>query len=145
MYRYVKILVLCVSAVFILSGCAIDGPKYSDMKAAMTPVGPDTSRIYFYRLAETVGSPFQPSVILNGNDVGTSTPGGFFYVDRPPGSYEAYLSNEKEKIVKFTLDKGQSIYIRMSVALAAVTYRVYPELVAKDFAESEMQSLHYLK
>jgi hypothetical protein len=145
MYRYVMILVWCFTAILILSGCAVKGSKYSELRTSIAPVQADMGRIYFYRLAEAVGSPFQPSVLLNGEEVGNSTPGGFFYVDRPPGTCEVYLSNEKEKIVKFTLDKGQSRYIRMSVALSTITYRVYPELVVQDFAESEMQSLHNLK
>ena len=145
MKRWVMILVWCLTAFFILSGCAVEGSKYSELRTSIAPVQADMGRIYFYRLAEAVGSPFQPSVILNGKMVGNSTPGGFFYVDRPPGNYEVYLSNEKEKIVKFTLDKGQSRYIRMSVALSTITYRVYPELVVQDFAESEMQTLRYLK
>jgi len=145
MNRHAMMLVVYLTALFLLSGCAVEGSKYSELRPSITPVQPDMGRIYFYRLAEAVGSPFQPSVILNGEEVGKSTPGGFYYVDRRPGSYEVYLSNEKEKIVEFSLEPGQARYIRLSVALAAVTYRVYPELVAKDFAESEMRSLHHLK
>ena len=145
MYRYVMILAVCFTALLILSGCAVEGSKYSELRSSITPVQPDMGRIYFYRVAEAVGSPFQPSVLLNGEEVGSSKPGGFFYVDRRPGNYKVYLSNEKEKIVEFTLDQGQTRYIRMSVALSTITYRVYPELVAQNFAESEMQTLHYLK
>lgn len=47
--------------------------------------------------------------------------------------------------MEFSLEQGQTRYIRLSVALAGITYRVYPELVAQDFAESEMRSLHYTK
>ena len=145
MHRHVKILILCVSAVIVLSGCAVEGSKHSELRTSIAPVQPDMGRIYFYRLQEAVGSPFQPKVVLNGEEIGGSTPGGFFYVDRRPGNNKVYLSNEKEKIVEFTLDRGQTRYIRLSVALAVLTYRVYPELVAQDFAESEMRSLHYSK
>ena len=145
MHRHVKILILCVSAVIVLSGCAVEGSKYSELRTSIAPVQTDMGRIYFYRLAEAVGSPFQPKVLLNGEEVGNSAPGGFFYVDRHPGNYKVYLSNEKEKIVEFTLDRGQTRYVRLSVALAGITYRVYPELVVQDFAESEMRSLNYSK
>jgi hypothetical protein len=107
-------------------------------------INPEEGRIYFYRKANLFGSGIQPSVYLNGKKVGRSVPGGFFFVDRPAGNYEVLLSTEVDKKLTFTLDKGQIRYVRMSVGLGILVYRVYPELVDPSIGESEMQELRYI-
>jgi Protein of unknown function (DUF2846) len=136
---------LLVLFAFAFSGCATTGAKYSEMKTSLTPQQADLGRIYFYRTANPFGSAIQPSVMLNGENIGSAVPNGFFYVDRPSGNYEVTMSTEVEKKLTFVLDRGQTRYVRMSIGLGLVVGRVIPELVDKDVAESEMQSLRYLK
>jgi len=141
MYRFIKFFVL-IFLVVTFSSCA-SGPKYSSIKASLSNIGPDDGRIYFYRTANPFGSGIQPSVNLNGEKVGRSIPGGLFFVDRPAGNYEVVLSTEVDRKLTFTLDKGQTRYVRMSVTLGVIIYRVFPTLVDEYKALSEMEGLSY--
>ncbi len=143
MYRFISSSVSIFLTLILLS-CATTGPKYSEIKTSLPMINPEEGRIYFYRKANLFGSGIQPSVYLNGKKVGRSVPGGFFFVDRPAGNYEVLLSTEVDKKLTFTLDKGQIRYVRMSVGLGILVYRVYPELVDPSIGESEMQELRYI-
>lgn len=141
MTRLTKILISVV-LVLLLTSCAT-GPKYSAIKESFPLLNPDEGRIYFYRTGNPIGSGIQPGVTLNGEKVGGSIPGGFFFVDRPPGNYEVLLSTEVERKLSFTLDKGQKRYVRMSVGLGVLIYRVFPVLVEESEALREMEDLSY--
>lgn len=127
-------------AIALLSGCAT-GPKYGEVK--LPSVKQAEGRIFFYRSGNPFGSGIQPSVMLNGNKVGDSTPGGFFFVDTKPGPMEVTLSTEVDRKVTFTLSAGQVRYVRMSVGLGVIVYRVYPELVDDSVGQSEIADLSY--
>ncbi|HET6460029.1 MAG TPA: DUF2846 domain-containing protein [Syntrophales bacterium] len=125
-----------------LSACAT-GPKYSVIKTSFQPLATGEGRIFFYRSYNPFGSATQPSVMLNGEKVGDSVPGGFFFVNREPGNYEVVLSTKPKRKLSFTLDEAQERYVRLSVVLGVIAGRVYPELVDKTTAESEMQGLSF--
>ena len=131
----------CVVA--LLAGCA-SGPKYEEVKNALPPLKPADGRIYFYRSGTMMGSGIQPSVMLNGAKVGDSVPGGFFFVDQAPGPMEVLLSSEVDRKLTFTLDRGKTHYVRMSVGLGVLVYRVYPELVDAGTGEKELAGLSYI-
>ena len=133
---------LIIGLVILLMSCA-SGPKYSDINTMLPSMNPDEGRIYFYRTANPFGSGIQPDVKLNGEKVGDSKPGGFFFEDRRAGNYEVILSTEVDKKLTFTLDRAATRYVRMSVGLGVIVYRVYPELVDESTAQSEMQGLSY--
>jgi hypothetical protein len=82
--------------------------------------------------------------MLNGAKVGESKPGGFFYVDRAPGNYEVLLSTEVDRKVTFTLEPRQERYIRMTVSLGVIIYRVYPELVDPADGSKEIVEASYI-
>ncbi|WXG52724.1 MAG: DUF2846 domain-containing protein [Candidatus Sedimenticola sp. (ex Thyasira tokunagai)] len=128
--------------VVTVSGCA-SGPKYTEVESSIPTVEPGKGRIYFYRSATMMGSGIQPEVNLNSEKVGDSQPGGFFFVDRGPGDYEVVLSTEVDKKLTFELDNGEENYVRMTVGLGVLVYRVYPELVNQTQALSEIQGLSY--
>jgi hypothetical protein len=125
-----------------LAGCAT-GPKYEEVRGGFPSLAEDKGRIYFYRSSNPFGSAIQPSVMLNGEKVGESKPGGFFFVDRAPGNQEVNLTTEVEKKLTFTLEPRQEQYVRMSVGLGVIVYRVYPELVDKKTGEEELKGLSY--
>ncbi len=85
------ILVACMLA--LLGACA-SGPKYNEVQSAIPTIPADQGRIYVYRSASMLGGAIQPSVMLNGEKVGDSKPGGFFFVDRAPGNFEVLTSSE---------------------------------------------------
>lgn len=129
-------------ALALLAGCAT-GVKHSDMQAGMPSLKAGDGRIYFFRSSSMMGAAVQPEIRLNGQKVGESKPGGFFYIDRPAGNHAASSSTETEKTVSFTLQSGETKYIRSSVSMGLMVGRVVLELEAPDKARAEIGSLSY--
>lgn len=138
-----KLIGLLFAMLLAAGGCA-SGPKFTEVKSAIPSVAADKGRVYFYRSGSMFGAAIQPSVMLNGEKVGDSVPGGFFFVDRPAGAYEVLLSTEVERKATFTLEPGQLRYIRMSIGLGVIAGRVHPELVDASQGESEMLDTSYI-
>lgn len=135
--------VLLPAAGLLLSACAATGPSYSDVQSKIPVVAADKGRVYFYRNGEFVGKGVQPDIKLNGETVGESKPGGFFYVDRDPGQYEVSTSTETTNKIVFKLDKGQERYIRTSVSMGVFVGHVRPELVYPDQGISDLSQCKY--
>lgn len=126
----------------LLAACA-SGPKYADVKSSIAPLAPAQGRIYFYRSNSMVGAAIQPSISLNGEKVGDSKPGGFFYVDRAPGNYEAVCGTEVERKATFTLSAGQELYVKTTISMGVLVGHVTPELVDPAEGLKAVQDLHY--
>jgi hypothetical protein len=124
-----------------MTGCAT-GSKYSQMKASIPALAQDNGRIYFYRIAE-LGAAVQPAVKLNGEEVGTAKPDGFFYVDRPPGNYTVETSTEVKRELSLNLDKNQIRYIRLNVSMGFFVGHIYSELVEDAVGENEISDCYY--
>lgn len=138
-----KIKGLLVVLLALLASCA-SGPKYTEIEKSIVELSTDQGRIYFYRPSGYFGAGIQPAVMLNGEDVGNSTPGGFFYVDREPGDYKVSLSSEVEKVLTFELGAGEEKFVRLTVGMGVIVYRVYPELVDEVSAMRELEGLSYI-
>ena len=54
------------------------------------------------------------------------------------------MSTETAKKLTFQLDKGEEKYVRMTVGMGLIVYRVYPELVDEGRALDEMKGLSYI-
>ena len=134
--------VLAVAVALVLAGCA-SGPKLAEVKSQIPILKPDEGRIYFYRGSSPVGAAIQPDIMLNGAKVGESIPGGFFFVDQGSGAKEVSTSTEVEKKLTFTLDRGQTRYVRTVIGFGLLVGRVYPELVDNPTGEKEMDDLSY--
>jgi hypothetical protein len=124
-----------------LSGCATTGATYQQASAAMPALKAGEGRVYFFRSSSMMGAALQPDVKLNGEVVGESKPGGFFFVDRPAGKYTASASTETEKTLSFSLDAGETKYVRSSVSFGIVVGRVILELEQPEKAKAELQTL----
>jgi hypothetical protein len=135
-------LALAASVVALASGCAT-GIKHDQMASSLPSIKAGEGRIYFLRSASMVGAAVQPDIRLKGQVVGQSKPGGFFYVDRPAGSYVASTSTETEKTVSFTLQSGETKYIRSSVSFGLMVGRVVLEPETPEKAKAELGSLSY--
>jgi hypothetical protein len=133
---------MATAALALVSGCAT-GMKHDQMASSMPSVKPGEGRIYFLRSSSMVGAAIQPEIRLDGQVVGNSKPGGFFFVDRPAGNHVASASTETEKTVSFTLQPGETKYIRSSIGFGLLVGRVIlePETPAK--AQAELGSLSY--
>lgn len=129
-----------VAAAALLSACA-SGPKHAEVQSSIPALKASEGRLYVYRSGSMLGAAIQPNVVINGKVAGESKPGGFFFVDLPPGTVEVSTSTEVEKKLSLTLDAGQTRYVRTSVGFGLMVGRVYPELVdnaqgAKEIAET---------
>lgn len=138
--RFIKTGIIALA--IVLTGCAA-GVKHKDMAASIPALQQDQGRIYFYRSASMVGAAVQPAIKLNSQEVGESKPGGFFYVDAKPGNQEVMCSTEVDKKLTFTLDKGETKYVKTSVTFGVMVGRVIPELAAADEALKELPELGY--
>lgn len=127
----------------VLAGCAATGPKFAQQEASTPKLRADQGRIYFYRTDSMMGAALRPQITLDGASVGKSQPGGYFYVDAAPGSHEAVTSTEATNKVSFALDKGEVKYVRTKVSMGLLAGHVVPELVGKDEAQKELETLSY--
>jgi hypothetical protein len=134
---------LLVAAVVYLSGCAT-GPLYKDFQASIPTIKDNEARLFFYRPEKVIGSGIRPGVVLNNKMVGPSTPGGFFFVDVPPGPYQVVLTSEVERKLTFEVAPKETKCIRLSVSLGILVYRVYPELTERISCEKEIENLNYI-
>jgi hypothetical protein len=138
-HAIVAVAVLAVAA----AGCATSGAKFAEMAAAMdVAVKPGTGRIYFYRTT-VLGAAVQPDVRLNGEVVGSAVPRGFFFVDRPAGNYEVTTATEVERKLTFTLEDGQTRYVRLNISMGFFVGHVYGELVDEAKGRSEIEDTRY--
>jgi hypothetical protein len=134
-------LLIATSLVSLFSGCA-SGPDYNTVKNTIPPLAPDSGRIYMYR-ATAVGVAIQPTISINGKDVGTAKPLGFFYVDETPGDYKIQDTTEVTRTLSLTLDKGQTRYVRFDLSFGFFVGHVSPVLVENSVGEKEIASCKY--
>src|SRR5713101_5607395 len=134
---------LVIAAAALLAGCAAEGIRHADLQASMPALRPGDGRIYFYRVDSILGAAIQPDLRLNGEVVGESIPGGFFFLDRRPGKYEAHATTEIERSVVFTLAAGETKYIRTSTTFGLLVGHLAFDLMSRSEAEAELPSLRY--
>jgi len=134
---------LLIGAVAVLTGCAASGPKFSVAEATTPKLNADQGRVYFYRNSSMLGAGLQPSVVLDGANVGNSQQGGYFYVDTAAGNHVAVTSTETDNKVSFVLDKGEVKYVRTAVSMGVLVGHVVPTLVGSDEATKELAELSY--
>lgn len=127
----------------LLAACA-SGPKHAEIQASIPAVKAGEGRLYVYRESSMMGAAIQPNVLVNGKVVGTSKPGGFFFVDLPPGAVEVSTSTEVEKKLSLTLDAGQTRYVRTVIGFGLLVGRVYPELVDNAAGAKALADTSYI-
>jgi hypothetical protein len=118
--------ILCLA--FFVAGCAT-GPDFSKYSVSIPPTASGQGQVWFYRPSKMLGSAVQPHVFLNGENVGKAQPGCYFYVDRPPGEYEAKCSTEWSDTGKFTLAAGDEKYVRLTLGIGLFVGHIIPKEV----------------
>lgn len=141
--RVITRTLLLLAAAAVMAGCAATGPLYSDVAARIPPLATDQGRIYFMRADTLFGAAITADIHLNGDVVGKSERGSFFYVDRRPGNYTVATSTETEKQLTFTLAARETKYVRTSVSMGLLVGRIAPQLVSPSVAKTEIANLHY--
>jgi hypothetical protein len=127
----------------LLVGCA-SGHSYQEIAQAIPSIRPNQGRIYFVRRGDYVGSALQPSIHLNDEIVGVSQPGGFFFVDRPPGDYTVATSTEVTESVSFHLSPGETKYINTSVGSGILVLHIVPILEYPEQGLSDVRQAKYI-
>jgi uncharacterized protein (DUF2141 family) len=133
--------VLAVTSALALGACA-SGPTYSEMQTSIPSLAADKGRILIYRTT-VAGFAIQPDVRVNGEVVGSAAPQGFFYVDRPAGSYTIAATTEVERSLSLTLAAGQTRYVRLAISIGLLAGHVSPELVDDAEGAKDISTLHY--
>jgi Protein of unknown function (DUF2846) len=142
MANLLRTLVTASFVALVATGCA-SGPQYKEVASSIPTLKEAQGRIYFYRSNSMFGAALQPSINLNGEQVGQSKPGGFFFVDEPAGQYVVSTATETEKTVSFKLDAGETKYVKTSVGFGLLVGRVIPSLESADEATKNLDDLHY--
>ena len=141
MRRWIGGFLLAVLAA-CLFGCSASGPRFSEMAGSIPSLGENQGRIYFYRTS-IMGMAVQPDVTVNGQTVGKSQPGSFFFIDRPAGTYRASARTEAEGTIDITLRPKQTAYILMSISAGLAVGRPAFERVAESEGRKELPPLAY--
>ena len=139
MNRRILLSAIVLASAF-LAGCA-SGPKFSEISSSIAPIPAGDGRVYFFRSSSMLGAAVQPDIRINGDVVGTSKPGGFFYVDRPAGSYAAAAATETENTIAFTLDPGETKYLRTSPSMGFLVGHINFEIEDPQKAKAEIETL----
>ncbi len=143
MKTYLKRLIFLITIIFLTS-CA-SGPKYGEFITTLPNLNPDTGRIFFYRPVP-IPLDLRPSVFLNGEKIGNADPWGFFYVDRPAGSYVISVAqsiSDEEKKLSLALEGNQTRYVRLKFDQGILFHDFIPVLEEKTEALSQIEALNY--
>ena len=136
--RFLPCIALVAGA--FLGGCA-SGPKYSEVSKSIAPIPAGDGRLYFFRSSSMIGAGVQPDIRVDGQVVGSSKPGGFFYVDEPAGSHTAATSTEVEKSTTFTLAAGETKYLRTAISAGLLVGHVDVTIEDPQKAQAEIETL----
>ena len=127
------------------------GMSFSEAGSLAPELAPGNGRIFVYRERSSLGNALSTDVSLNGEMIGNSEPGGFFYVDRPAADYKIVAAqagststDDAARKVAFTLAPGQSVYVKITIGGIAIAH-VNADLVEPGHAVADMQTLRYGK
>jgi hypothetical protein len=138
-------ILLAVVAAMLPAGCSASGPTYAELESRIPALEPGQGRIYFYREEKVIGSGSGDKILLNGEGIGISGSGYFFFVDRPPGSYEAVCGVKASHKLTFTLAAGETKYVESKAhfrgGILTGALRLY--LADPAQAAAAIRDLHY--
>ena len=116
---------LAGAAGIALATACSHGPTWDEFRRQDAGPRPGYARIFVYTPPRTEAVAFHPDVTLDGESVGTSSPGTFFYVDRQPGVYEltvpprlypgAFGKQGAAEPAKVSLWLGQVAFVQVDV------------------------------
>jgi hypothetical protein len=132
---------LACLALLVVAACA-SGPTFTELQASTPAPAADGGRIYVYRTS-TLGAAIQPAVKLDGVVIGEAKPRGYFYVDRPPGSYKISTETEVDRFLSLTLAAGQTRYVRLDPTFGFFVGHISPALVDQQHGQDEIKDCHY--
>jgi len=130
MKRFASLLFIGVCSLF-LSGFA-SGTE-AETKGNIPYHATGKARVYIYRTA-AASATVQPTVRLDGVNVGTVQPKVALYLDTTPEDHVVTVSKEAAGTLKLKVENGGTRYVRLNV----VDTRIVPELVDNAIGEKEI-------
>ncbi|MFD4840765.1 DUF2846 domain-containing protein [Achromobacter sp. NPDC058515] len=142
MKSWVKLSVAALGAAVLLAGCA--GPRYADVATRIPAIEPADGRIYFYQPVTSSGGKIaQPAILVDGQKVGRSKPGHFFFVDRAAGEVAVMTATdrkERKEALNVPLAAGQTQYVRVDITGGKQVLRLEE---SADAARQALSDLRY--
>jgi hypothetical protein len=127
-------------AILLLQGC-VTMPKFTEYEKRLAPATQGYGRIWFYRESRFFGSARHPSIFLNGKEIGKAVPGGYFYLDRPPGNYLITTEQEQTQECRLVLEPGSTRYVRFTFVAGVWMAQMVPQEVSRMTALKELADL----
>jgi hypothetical protein len=112
-------LLLLLALIGLPGGAHALAEAYPYPSARPAPVPPGMARIWIYREYEPYVSLATPYVRLNGAIIGVSQPGGVFYRDVAPGTYEVTVDSQGTDVNQFvtiSTAPGQQVFVKVLVS-----------------------------
>jgi len=132
-----------LAVVWLLQGCAATGPKGTEMASTLNATAPGYGRIVFFRSAGFAGGAVQPDIKLDGQVVGQSKPGGFFYAEAGPGKRVIEAATETASRLEITVMPGQTYYVRSAISMGLMVGRIALTQEGQVTAQTELPGLSY--
>jgi hypothetical protein len=140
---YIVIVAALLAATPIAPAWAKADKSYATLHASEPTLDPANGRIYLYREGGIMGAAVQPAIRVNGEKVGDSSPGDYFYIDRPAGTYSISTKTEKSEELSVPLAAGQSVYVKFEVSMGFFVGHVLPSVVDAGKAADEIKDCDY--
>ncbi|ALM86194.1 DUF2846 domain-containing protein [Bordetella sp. N] len=122
----------------MLAACA--RPSYDKVQDQYASLPAGQGRIYIYQPSSagdpTTGSPY---VLVNGWKTGRTSPGNFFFVNRPAGLYSITVDYNDAAPLMVQLGAGETRYVRVNKGGMKLTYNEETQ----EKAEAELDSMSY--
>lgn len=110
-----------------------------------SPLAEGRGRIYFYRLGNLWGAMLYPKVRLDGEVVGKTIAGRYFFKDVDPGTHEITIKTEVARKLTLPVAAGETRYVKVSVGMGWLIGRFRLEAIAFETAREEVRNLMLLE
>lgn len=130
-------------ALLWLQGCAATGPKGSELGATLGAVPAGYARLVLFRSSGMLGAAVQPEILVDGQVVGTSKPGGFFVADVGPGKRVISASTEAASRLELDVLAGRTYYVRSAISMGLMVGRIALTEEGAVTAREELADLAY--
>lgn len=141
-----KILLATAIGVSLLSGCAsvplASKAETNTAKEFKTPVE-NTAGIYIYRVDSAFGAALKKDVWVNGECIGETAPGVFFYHEVKSGE-DYTISTESEfsaNEIKLNTESGKSYFYEQYIKMGAFSGGAGLKVVDNEIGKSEVSKL----
>jgi len=126
----------------LVVACSSTG-QGAESQPNLPAISDGNGRVYFFRSSGMGGAAIRPEITLNGQTVGRSSPGTWFYVDREPGTYEVRCSVIMEHSTMFPLEAGETVYVKTRVTMGVYAGHARPSIVSAGEAQSAIAKCKY--